>query len=320
MKLDQIGFYTVTEERAARVGAASRMWRGEIILTDRCNYHCAYCQGLPFKTDIPFDLANLAIDTWIADHLKYVRFSGGEPTLYHGLPALVEKCHLGGVERIGISTNGTAPINYYKELVAAGLDDICISLDAAMPDLADRMAGVRDSRWELVAGNIGELARLTYVAAAVVFTQSNAGYARETIRFLYDLGVSDIRIMTASHASMDIVAAIAGIDEEILAACPILKYRVSNFLQGRDARGIRDGDSHRCHLVRDDCVVAGEWHYPCGPYLRERGKPIGKIHAGMRAERQAWSESHDTHVDPICRAYCSDFYIDYNNRCETLAG
>jgi MoaA/NifB/PqqE/SkfB family radical SAM enzyme len=318
MKLDQIGFYTLTDERASQASDASPMWRGEILLTDRCNYRCVYCQGLPVKNDIPSELAIQVIDIWVADKLKNIRFSGGEPTLYEGLLTLVDRSYRNGVERIAISTNGTASLNYYKELIDAGLNDICISLDAILPSLASKMAGIVNPQWKKVIRNIRELSQLTYVTVSIVFTSENAHDAKEIIRFCSNLGVADIRIVTASHLQSEIVEAISGIDQEVLDVYPILKYRVQNYLKGWNARGIREGDTHRCHLVKDDCVIAGKWHYPCGVYLRERGLPIGAISPKMRDERIAWFHNHDTHGDPICRQYCSDIYVEYNNRCEMI--
>jgi len=318
MKLDQIGFYTLTDDRASQASDASPMWRGEILLTDRCNYKCVYCQGLPVKNDIPIELATRVIDLWVADQLKNIRFSGGEPTLYKELLTLVDRSQQGGVERIAISTNGTASLDCYKELIEAGLNDICISLDAILPSLASKMAGITNPQWKKVIRNIRELSQLTYVTASIVFTSENTCDAKGIVRFCSDLGVADIRIVTASHLQSDIVEAISGIEQEVLDAYPILKYRVQNYLKGWNARGIREGDTHRCHLVKDDCVVAGKWHYPCGVYLRERGAPIGAAGPRMRDERMAWFHNHNSHADPICQQYCSDIYVEYNNRCEKI--
>jgi len=319
MKLDQIGMYTLTDARASHASEVSPMWRGEILLTGRCNYKCVYCQGLPVQNDIPYEYATQVIDTWLSEDLRNIRFSGGEPTLYKELPALVARCHSGGVERIAISTNGTASLSYYKDLIDAGLDDICISLDAIAPSLAQKMAGVTNTHWENVIRNIRELSRLTYVTTSIVLTPNNAQYARDIIRFSSDLGVSDIRIVTASHSNDEIVEAISGLDQEVLDRFPVLKYRVQNYLKGRNVRGIQENDAHRCHLVKDDCVVAWKWHYPCGVYLRERGAPIGEIGPRMRDERIAWFRSHNTYEDRICRQFCSDIYVDYNNRCEFIS-
>ena len=43
MKLEDIGFYTLTDERAANTCKDSRLSRCELILTDVCNFKCPYC-------------------------------------------------------------------------------------------------------------------------------------------------------------------------------------------------------------------------------------------------------------------------------------
>ena len=40
-KLENIGFYTLSDERAANTSDTSPMQRCEIILTDRCNFKCS---------------------------------------------------------------------------------------------------------------------------------------------------------------------------------------------------------------------------------------------------------------------------------------
>lgn len=47
MKLEEIGFYTLSDNRALNVSAWSPMMRCELVLTDRCNFRRPYCRGLP---------------------------------------------------------------------------------------------------------------------------------------------------------------------------------------------------------------------------------------------------------------------------------
>jgi molybdenum cofactor biosynthesis enzyme MoaA len=109
MRLEEIGFYTLSDERAAKASGTSPMYRCEMILTSRCNFNCPYCRGLRMmKGDIDFEVAKTALQLWIKDGLKNVRFSGGEPTMYPYLNRLVRMCKEGGVEHIAISTNGSA--------------------------------------------------------------------------------------------------------------------------------------------------------------------------------------------------------------------
>ena len=313
MRLEEIGFYTFTDERARQTSGTSPLWRGEILLTSRCNFNCTYCQGLNAAGDIPEEIAKYCIEQWLADGLKNIRFSGGEPTLYPALNHLVRISREGGVERIGISTNGSRSLSLYEKLVNGGADDFAISLDASEPVLADKMAGV-PNQWERVIENIQELAKMTHVSVSIVLTEANLARAEELIRYVHGLNVADIRIATSSQFNQMIDH--LDIDAELLEKYPILKYRVNNFNLGRNMRGIQADDCHRCHLVKDDSVVVGNWHYPCGSYVREGGKPIGALGPDMRQERLEWSMSHDTFKDEICRRNCADMYIDFNNRVE----
>lgn len=46
MKLEDIGFYTLFDERAKNVSWNSDLQRCELILTDKCNFKCVYCRGI----------------------------------------------------------------------------------------------------------------------------------------------------------------------------------------------------------------------------------------------------------------------------------
>ena len=109
-KLENIGFYTLCDDRAANVSATSPMWRCEMIITDRCNFRCPYCRGLrsDCQGDMPTEKALEIVNWWADGGLKHIRFSGGEPTVHAGLPAMVAEAAKRGVNRIALSTNGSA--------------------------------------------------------------------------------------------------------------------------------------------------------------------------------------------------------------------
>ena len=183
MKLEEIGFYTFSDQRARQTSGTSPLWRGEILLTSKCNFNCSYCYGLKSIEDISFEDAKYCVELWQSDGLKNVRFSGGEPTLYPGIDRLVEMCRRGGVERIGISTNGSRSLSFYENLVKLGVDDFAISLDASEPILADKIARV-PNQWDRVVANIKELAKMTYVTVCIVFTRENVAEAKNIIYFV----------------------------------------------------------------------------------------------------------------------------------------
>jgi len=317
LKLEDIGFYTLSDYRVKQTSSTSPMWRCEVLLTDRCNFKCPYCRGLQYKGDLELEYLKQLIDFWNVPHLKNIRFSGGEPTLHPHLKDIVGYCKKVGVERIAVSTNGSNNIEFYRELVELGADDFSISLDACCSSNGDIMAGVKGI-WDRVVDNIREISKLTYVTLGMVFTDYNIERLHEIVTFGHSLGVSDIRIISSAQENKRL--AIERIDREIIEKYPILRYRVNHFLGGRNVRGIRDKDAHKCAIVIDDSAVADKHHFPCIIYLREGGKPIGKVGKNMRTERMKWFESHNTFNDSICRNNCLDVCIDYNNRYREFYG
>ena len=317
MRLQDIGFYTLSDERCLNVSALSPMQRCELILTDKCNFACPYCRGLKNKGDLPIEDAMATLKLWCDDGLRNVRFSGGEPLTYRHLDALVKYAKFRGVDRIAISSNGSFPFNRYFELIEEGVNDFSISLDACCSAFGDKMAGVA-GQWERVTYNIVELAKLVYTTVGVVLTAETVSTTRRVVEFAHGLGVTDIRIIPCAQegtGSDELVRQAKMIPQEILDAHPILAYRVDNILRGIPVRGIDESDTNRCYIALDDSVVAGGYHYPCVIYLREKGEPIGKVGPNMRGQRVAWAAQHDTHKDPICSKQCLDVCIDHSNRC-----
>lgn len=314
MKLEDIGSYTLSDKRALNTSATSPLQRCELILTDRCNLRCPYCRGVrpEIRGDMPFKQALKTIDLWIAQGLKNVRFSGGEPTLYKGLDKLVDRCREGGVEHIAISTNGTAKIETYLALARAGVNDFSISLDGGCCAVGTDMAGGVKGAWAKAVESIRILSKITYVTVGMVFTEINIDQCVETVLFVDSLGMSDIRVIPAAQYNQALMK-LTTLSDKVLDKYPILKYRIDNIKANRHVRGICSEDCRRCWLALDDMAVAGKWHFPCIIHLREGGDPIGEVGPTIRAERLQWILEHDSKADPICAANCLDVCVDYNN-------
>lgn len=313
--LDKIGFYTLTDKRAQNASVNSPMMRCEMVLTNRCNFKCPYCRGLPrdARRDLPWNEIKNGLGYWIKDGLQNVRFSGGEPLLHANLINAVKLCAKGGVKRIAISSNGSFAVKEnYDRLLDVGVNDFSISLDACCSADGDIMAGVTN-KWERVVSNIEYLASKCYTTVGIVVTEINLNKLCQTIIFAHELGVDDIRVIPAAQFTRANSRKLAEIPDDILATHPILKYRVTRALLGHSVRGISKIDSSRCSLVLDDSVIAGGCHYPCIIYLREGGNPIGKVGLNMRQERLGWLETHNSFNDAICRNNCLDVCIEYNN-------
>lgn len=313
-RLEDIGFYTLEDERARNTSINSPLWRCELILTDRCNFKCPYCREMrnECQGSISLERAKYIVDLWTDDGLRNIRFSGGEPTMWKGLLELVMYTkRKESIRRIAISTNGSADFSYYNLLHLAGVDDFSISLDACCSSTGDKMAGV-SGQWKKVIRNIERLSELTYVTVGIVLTPENIKEGINTIILADKLGVSDIRIISSAQFNGELKQFVK--TERLAIKYPILKYRLNNLKRHRSVRGIKDEDSFKCHLIKDDMCIAGDYHFPCIIYFREGGNPIGKVSSNMRKKRMDWFGRYTTHVDDICWKNCLDVCIDYNNK------
>ncbi|GAB3996196.1 GTP 3',8-cyclase MoaA [Glycomyces albus] len=119
-----------------------------VSLTDRCNLRCTYCMpeaGLPWlpKPELLTDdevvrLVGVAV-TMLG--VTEVRFTGGEPLLRPGLPAIIEA--VGRLEprpEISLTTNAIGLEHLAPALVEAGLDRVNVSLDTLEPDRFKELA------------------------------------------------------------------------------------------------------------------------------------------------------------------------------------
>lgn len=321
-KLEEIGFYTLSDERCKNTSMSSQMKRGEIILTEYCNFKCPYCRGL--KSDIysdrklkqlSFEEVKNIIDLWCENEpIQNIRFSGGEPTLHPNIIEIAKYAKLKGVTRIALSTNGYNDIELYKQLIDAGINDFSISLDSCCSIDGDKMSGGVKGSWEIVTKNIREISKLSYVTVGVVLTSDNVESCVDTIYFAHELGVSDIRIISSAQSNLDITG-LEKVEQYILDAHPILKYRIDNILNNNiGVRGLKSTDYNRCPIVLDDSIIANNKHYPCVIYFREGGDPIGEVGPNMRKERYEWFLNHDTHKDHICKGQCLDVCRFYSNK------
>jgi len=320
MKLEDIGFYTLSDKRAAVSSEKTPLQRGELILTDACNFSCAYCRGLPndCQGTMKLDFAKFVVQEWAKGGLQNIRFSGGEPLVYKGLIELVKLAQDSGIKRIAISSNGSFPLNDYLNLLDAGVNDFSISLDACCASDGDKAAGDVSGSWEKVVSNIRELSKLTYVTVGVVLTEDNLQKVLDIVRFAHSLGVADIRVIPAAQLSKNLGQEFiaSSIDAEIIEEHPILRYRMSNVAKGVPVRGMSGTDSKRCYIALDDLAVSGKYHFPCIIYMREKGQPIGEMTdiETVRKERKEWVENHDCKKDFICRSNCLDCIVLFNNK------
>jgi cyclic pyranopterin phosphate synthase len=111
-----------------------------ISVTDRCNFRCVYCMPKDvYGHDYPFlphaelltfeEIARLA-RIFKAHGIEKIRLTGGEPLLRKHLERLVAMlADIGGLD-LTLTTNGALLAKKARDLKAAGLDRVTVSLDA----------------------------------------------------------------------------------------------------------------------------------------------------------------------------------------------
>ena len=107
-----------------------------ISVTDRCNLRCRYCMPECGVKKIPHaDILSLEEVLRVAKSfsrlgIRKIRLTGGEPLLRKNLPALIRELkNLSGIEQVTLTTNGVLLKTFARELIAAGLDGVNLSLD-----------------------------------------------------------------------------------------------------------------------------------------------------------------------------------------------
>lgn len=123
-----------------------------ISLTDRCNLRCTYCMPKEvFGPDYVFlrkdqwlrfrELDDL-VEAFVQMGVRKIRLTGGEPLLRPGLLNYIYGLQrFKHIEDIAMTTNGVRLADKARELKAAGLNRVTVSLDALNPEISGQMNG-----------------------------------------------------------------------------------------------------------------------------------------------------------------------------------
>jgi cyclic pyranopterin phosphate synthase len=121
-----------------------------ISVTDRCNFRCIYCmprdvfgadyEFLPHAEVLTFEEIVRVARVFRGLGMEKVRLTGGEPLLRRNIAGLVAMLReaLPGVD-LTLTTNGSALKAHARDLKAAGLDRVTVSLDSLDDETFRRM-------------------------------------------------------------------------------------------------------------------------------------------------------------------------------------
>lgn len=180
-------FAEVDDWMYRQISASDEGYYGLVRLGFRCNQDCAFCwQGRHWPAP-PEALYATWIDELAALGVPLVTFSGGEPTLYRGLPKLVERA-VGHGMRVEIQTNAIQLRRraLADRLAAAGVACLFVSYHAGEADLSDALTRAPGTWERTVQGISTALEAGLSVQLNCVVERRNLHHLRDHARDVVD--------------------------------------------------------------------------------------------------------------------------------------
>jgi radical SAM protein with 4Fe4S-binding SPASM domain len=172
-------------------------YKADLAITYKCNNDCPHCYNEADR----LTLEAMPVEDWkqVIDRLHQVGvphliFTGGEATLYRELPELVAYANeLGPI--CGLNTNGRrfSQGDYARQLAAAGLNHVQITVGSHRPDVHDRMMNARAFEQTVLGIQRAQEAGLHTITNTTLM-RMNAAEIESTIDFLYHLGIRTFAI------------------------------------------------------------------------------------------------------------------------------
>src|SRR5665213_41125 len=113
-----------------------------VSVTDRCDFRCVYCMSehmtfLPKADLLTLEEMERLCGVFIAKGVERIRLTGGEPLVRRNIMSLVEKLGArigaGGLKELTLTTNGSQLPRFARDLAAAGVKRVNVSLDTRDP-------------------------------------------------------------------------------------------------------------------------------------------------------------------------------------------
>ncbi|MBI5212281.1 MAG: GTP 3',8-cyclase MoaA [Nitrospirae bacterium] len=112
-----------------------------ISIIDRCNLRCIYCmpsdgiKPIEHKNILSYEEIIRIVRIAAGLGVRKIRLTGGEPLIRKNLPYLISSINnIQGIEDVSLTTNGLLLQKYARELAAAGLRRVNVSLDSLLPE------------------------------------------------------------------------------------------------------------------------------------------------------------------------------------------
>jgi molybdenum cofactor biosynthesis enzyme MoaA len=227
----------------------------DIVLTYDCNLGCDYCTISPDMRGRSIDKSAVvsAMKRGRSAGYDAVSFTGGEPTVVRGLPALVRAARDLGYSEIKIQSNGLlfAHAPNVDRLVAAGANLFHISIQTHDEHAYDTLVRRPGAYPLMVAGLDNLVARGVRVRADVILKSDTYRKLLDAVRWLSAHGVAlvDLWFVSLTDANRDNVASMPRMTE-------VVPSMHEAFALGREiGMTMRSLHVPRCLLGADACYA-----------------------------------------------------------------
>jgi len=268
----------------------SAPYRMDLALTYRCNNNCSHCYNAR-----PRNYPEMSIKEWkrVIDkvwnlRIPHIVFTGGEPTLFKGLPELIAYGENKGLIT-GLNTNGRmlADKAYLGTLVDAGLDHVQITLESHDPEIHDRMVAAKGAWAETTAGIKNVMHTQLYIMTNTTLLTHNRSSIEATLAYLGKIGVPTIGLNALIYAGKGKTVG-TGLREEEL---PPLLEKARQITQDNGQRLIWYTPTQYCHFnpiqlnlgvkgctaaLYNMCVEPNGDVIPCQSYYHSLGNILQK--------------------------------------------
>ena len=176
-----------------------------VSVTDRCDFRCVYCMSehmtfLPKRDLLTLEELDRLCSAFVRRGVRKLRITGGEPLVRKNIIWLFNQLgrHLqsGALDEVTLTTNGSQLAKHARDLKAAGVERINVSIDTLDPDKFKAITRWGDLATVLKGVEAAEAAGLKIKINTVALKGFNEAEIVDLIRFAHGRGADMTLIET----------------------------------------------------------------------------------------------------------------------------
>ncbi|MCK5333140.1 MAG: radical SAM protein [Candidatus Aenigmarchaeota archaeon] len=285
-----------------------------IELTNHCNQDCIFCvRPKENKSSLCMDEAKKATEK-LRDNRTIV-FTGGEPTIWTGLPEIIRYAKKLGFEFVYIQTNGVRLSDkaYLKELKTAGLDMANVALHSNMKEISDKLTQSPGSFDKTIAGIKNVMDQDIKISIEHVITSENYKHLLDFVKFTQStftrkpqISFSFVRPDASALKNSGIVPKYSEVEQYLYSAMEYCtKQKIPFLIEYVPLCYLKGFESHSVELTRGELQDSFKTYWLVTRKVREEDqKYIDHLQAKGKQCSFCW-------LNPVCHGVRSNYAVLY---------